>query len=164
VLIQAERESEAQAERAANMTHQRGGQPAQEPAEVIAGGGARGIDTVALTTLEMTAIHAMLGREMADDQLEFGPALHPSLRRDRGANVKNLAVSVRWDRGRPFSAVLLPSSRRSAAGLRMLHDGGISRTGIGTAIAAISHETRTDRARRSWGSSKHQIRHRQSQP
>ena len=43
-------------------------QPAQEEAEVVTGGGEDGIDAVALTALEMVAVHAVFGLEMADDR------------------------------------------------------------------------------------------------
>lgn len=40
--------------------------PTQEQAEVVAGGGEDGIDAVAVTALEMIAVHAVLGLEVTD--------------------------------------------------------------------------------------------------
>jgi hypothetical protein len=51
-------------------------QPAQEEAEVVTGGGEDGIDAVALTALEIVAVHAVFGFEMADDRLDCGSAFH----------------------------------------------------------------------------------------
>ena len=51
-------------------------QPAQEKAEVVAGGGEHGVDAVAVGSLEIVAAHAVLGLEMADDRLYRGPSFH----------------------------------------------------------------------------------------
>ena len=51
-------------------------EPAQEQAEVIAGSREDGIDAVAVAALEVIAIHAVLGLDVADDGLDGGAALH----------------------------------------------------------------------------------------
>lgn len=54
-------------------------QPAQEQGEVEAGGGQHGIDAIAGMALEVIAVHAMLGLDVADDWLDGGAALHFAL-------------------------------------------------------------------------------------
>ena len=62
-------------------------EPADEAAEVVAGGGEDGVGGVAAGEPEIVAAHAVLGLEMADDGLDGGPAAqfaldlrrHPSL-------------------------------------------------------------------------------------
>ena len=51
-------------------------QPAQEEAEVVAGGGEDGVGAIALGSLEIITPQAVLGLEMADDGLDGGAALH----------------------------------------------------------------------------------------
>jgi len=51
-------------------------EPAQEQAEVVAGGGEDGVDSVAVTALEMVATHPMVILEMADDGFDGGSASH----------------------------------------------------------------------------------------
>ncbi len=51
-------------------------EPAQEQAEVIAGGCEHSVDTVAVAAFEVIAIHAVLGLHMADDGLDGRSALH----------------------------------------------------------------------------------------
>src|SRR5438445_13001230 len=66
------------------------GQPAQEGAEVVAGGGERGIAAVAVAPLEVIAAHAVLGLGVADDRLDRGAPLH--LAADRFGDPANLAA------------------------------------------------------------------------
>src|SRR3546814_11743027 len=47
-------------------------QPADEEAEVVAGGGEDGVGVVAVAALEIVALHAVLGLEVADDGLVGG--------------------------------------------------------------------------------------------
>ena len=62
-------------------------EPADQAAEVVAGGGEDGVGGVAPTVPEIVAAHSVLGFEMADDGLDSGPAAqftfdsgcHPSL-------------------------------------------------------------------------------------
>ena len=49
-------------------------EPADEAAEVVAGGGEDGVGCVAATEPEIIAAHAVLGFEMADDGLDGGSA------------------------------------------------------------------------------------------
>ena len=65
-------------------------QPAQEEAEVVTGGGEDGIDAVALTALEMVAVRAVFGFEMADDRLDRGSAFH--LAADGSGDAPHLAA------------------------------------------------------------------------
>jgi hypothetical protein len=50
-------------------------QPAQEEAEVVAGGGEHGVDAVAVASLEIIAVHAVLGLEVVDHWLDRGAPL-----------------------------------------------------------------------------------------
>ncbi len=45
-------------------------EPANEPAEVVAGGGEHGVDGVAAHVGEVVAAHAVVVLEMADDRLD----------------------------------------------------------------------------------------------
>src|SRR3546814_19559391 len=47
-------------------------QPADEEAEVVAGGGEDGVGVVAVAALEIVALHAVLGLDVADDGLDSG--------------------------------------------------------------------------------------------
>jgi hypothetical protein len=49
-------------------------EPADEAAEVVAGGGEDGVGGITAREPEIVAGHAMLGFEMADDGLDGGPA------------------------------------------------------------------------------------------
>jgi hypothetical protein len=49
-------------------------EPADQAAEVVAGGGEDGVGGVAPTVPEIVAAHAVLGFEMADDGFDGGPA------------------------------------------------------------------------------------------
>src|SRR6266513_3311553 len=51
-------------------------QPAQEEAEVVAGGGEHGIDPIAVAPLQIIAAHAVLGLGMADDWFDGGSPPH----------------------------------------------------------------------------------------
>jgi hypothetical protein len=51
-------------------------EPSQEQAEVIAGSGEDTVDPVAEGSLEMIAIHAVLGLDVADDGLDSRATLH----------------------------------------------------------------------------------------
>ena len=51
-------------------------QPSQEQVEVIPGGGEDGICAVAFVALEVVAVHAVLGLDVADHRLDRGAALH----------------------------------------------------------------------------------------
>src|SRR5215469_3258896 len=64
-------------------------QPAEQQAEVVAGGGKDGVDAVALGSLEIVAAQAVLGLEMADNWL-YGSAA-PHLAADRGGDPADLA-------------------------------------------------------------------------
>ena len=64
-------------------------QPAQEEAEVVAGGGEHGIDAIAVAPFEIIAAHAVLGLDVADDRLDRGAPLH--LAADRGGDAPDLA-------------------------------------------------------------------------
>ena len=61
-------------------------EPADEAAEVVAGGGEDGVDGIAATVGEIVAAHAVLGFEMADDGLDGGPAAQFAL--DRWASLR----------------------------------------------------------------------------
>ena len=50
-------------------------QPAKEKGEVLAGGGEHGVGPVAVAALEVIAVHAMFGLQIADDRLEGGAAI-----------------------------------------------------------------------------------------
>ena len=63
--------------------------PAEQQAEVVAGGGEDGVDAIALGSLEIVAAHAVLGLEMADHRLDRGTALH--LAADGGGDPADLA-------------------------------------------------------------------------
>src|SRR5437763_3078104 len=69
---------------------QKPSQPAQEEAEVVAGGGEHGIDAVAVASLEIIAAHSVLGLDMADDRLDRSAAFH--LAADRFGDPANLAA------------------------------------------------------------------------
>src|SRR3546814_16792138 len=45
-------------------------QPADEEAEVVAGGGEDGVGVVAVAALEIVALHAVIGLDVADDRSE----------------------------------------------------------------------------------------------
>src|SRR2546427_11087368 len=64
-------------------------QPAQEEAEVVAGGGQDRIAAVAVAALEIIAPHAVFGLGVADDRLDRGAALH--LAADRSGHPAHLA-------------------------------------------------------------------------
>ena len=49
-------------------------EPADEAAEVVAGGSEDGVGGVALAEPEIIAAHAVLSLEMADDGLDSGPS------------------------------------------------------------------------------------------
>lgn len=51
-------------------------EPSQEQAEVIAGCGEDGVDAVAEAPLEIVAVHAVLGLDVADDGLDGRATLH----------------------------------------------------------------------------------------
>src|SRR6266851_6786852 len=51
-------------------------EPAQEEAEVVAGGGQDRIAAIAVAALEGVAGHAVFGLGVADDRLDRGTALH----------------------------------------------------------------------------------------
>src|SRR3546814_5289420 len=51
-------------------------QPADEEAEVVAGGGEDGVGVVAVAALEIVALHAVLGLDVADDGLDGGAPFH----------------------------------------------------------------------------------------
>src|ERR1051325_7227316 len=51
-------------------------QPAQEQAEVVAGGGEDGVDAIAVAALQVVAAHAVLALDVADHRLDAGAALH----------------------------------------------------------------------------------------
>src|SRR3546814_17033428 len=53
-------------------------QPADEEAEVVAGGGEDGVGVVAVAALEIVALHAVLGLDVADDGLDGGAPFHLS--------------------------------------------------------------------------------------
>src|SRR5260370_35552855 len=59
-------------------------QPSDEEAEVVAGGGQKRVDGIALAVAQIVTAHAVLGFEMADDGLDSGPSAHLTLdlRRD----------------------------------------------------------------------------------
>src|SRR6266851_721783 len=65
-------------------------EPAQEQAEVVAGGGQHGVDAVAVAALEIVTVHAVLGLHVADDGLDGGAALH--LATDGGGDAAHLAA------------------------------------------------------------------------
>jgi len=65
-------------------------QPAQQEAEVVAGGGEHGIDAVAGTALQIIAAHAVLGLGVTDDRLDGGAAAH--LAADRLRDAAHLAA------------------------------------------------------------------------
>jgi hypothetical protein len=69
---------------------QKRGEPAQEQGEVEAGGGEDGVDAVALAALELIAVHAVLGLDVADNGLDSGAALH--LAADGGGDAPHLAT------------------------------------------------------------------------
>jgi len=64
-------------------------EPAQEQAEVVAGGGEDGVAAVAVAALEIVPVHAVLGLDVADDGLDGGAALH--LAADGGGDAADLA-------------------------------------------------------------------------
>src|SRR5216684_7273504 len=64
-------------------------QPAQEEAEVVAGGGQDRIAAVAVAALEIIAAHAAFGLGVADDRFDGGAALH--LAADRSGHAADLA-------------------------------------------------------------------------
>jgi hypothetical protein len=51
-------------------------QPAEQKAEVVACGGEDGIDAIALASLEVIAVHAVVALDVADDRLDRGSAAH----------------------------------------------------------------------------------------
>src|SRR3546814_5388836 len=51
-------------------------QPADEEAEVVAGGGEDGVGVVAVAALEIVALHAVHGLDVADDGLDGGAPFH----------------------------------------------------------------------------------------
>ena len=53
---------------------QKRGEPPQEEVEVETGGGEDGVDAVAVLALEVVAVHAMVGLEVADHRLDGGAA------------------------------------------------------------------------------------------
>jgi hypothetical protein len=65
-------------------------EPAQEEAEVEAGGGEHGVDAVALTSLQVITVHAVLGFHVTDHRLNGGAALHLAV--DGGGNATDLAA------------------------------------------------------------------------
>ena len=60
---------------AAHEARKRPFDPAEEQAEVAAGGGEHGVDALAVATVEATAVDAVLGLEMADHRLDGGVAM-----------------------------------------------------------------------------------------
>ena len=64
-------------------------QPAQEKGEVVSGGGQHGVGTIAIAALEVIAVPAVLGFEVADDRLDRGAAFH--LAADRSGHPPHLA-------------------------------------------------------------------------
>src|SRR3546814_16385360 len=51
-------------------------QPADEEAEVVAGGGEAGVGVVAVAALEIVALHAVRGLDVADEGLAGGAPCH----------------------------------------------------------------------------------------
>ena len=51
-------------------------EPSQEQAEVVAGSGKDSVDAVAEAPLEIVAVHAVLGLDVADDGLDSRATLH----------------------------------------------------------------------------------------
>src|SRR3546814_17335266 len=97
-------------------------QPADEEAEVVAGGGEDGVGVVAVAALEIVALHAVLGLDVADDGLDGGAPFHlaadglgepahltsqtpgsmtPTQRPGQKSLVEGQGVSVRVDLGGP---------------------------------------------------------------
>jgi len=69
---------------------QDGRHPAQEKAEVVAGGGEDGVvDAVTVRSFEIIAAHSVLDLEMADDRLDGSSA--PHLVKDGGGDAADLA-------------------------------------------------------------------------
>src|SRR5258707_15208358 len=93
--------------------HRSSAEPAQEEAEVVAGGGEDGVDAVAVATLEMAAAHAVLGLEMTDDRLDRGSALH--LAADGFGDAADRAADPNPGLGRMLVAAIAPMG---AAGRR----------------------------------------------
>src|SRR5260221_8500380 len=96
--------------------HRSSAEPAQEEAEVVAGGGEDGVDAVAVATLEMVAAHAVLGLEMTDDRLDRGSALH--LAADGFGDVADLAADPNPELVRMIVAAI---ALMDAAGLHPRH-------------------------------------------
>jgi hypothetical protein len=78
-------------------------QPPQEEVEVEAGGGEDGVDTVAVPALEVVAVHAMVGLDVADRWLDGGATLHlafegrggpPDLAADKDAEAVGVVVAA----------------------------------------------------------------------
>ena len=55
---------------------QKGFEPSEEKAEIVAGGGENGVGAVAVAALEVIAVRAMLGLDVADHRLDRGWAPH----------------------------------------------------------------------------------------
>ncbi len=55
---------------------QKGFEPSEEKAEIVAGGGENGVGAVAVAALEVIAVRAMLGLDVADHRLDGGWAPH----------------------------------------------------------------------------------------
>ncbi len=64
-------------------------QPSDEKAEVVAGCGEDGVGAIALATLEIVAVHAVIDLDMADHRLNGGPSLH--LAANGGGDTADLA-------------------------------------------------------------------------
>ena len=63
---------------------QKGFEPPDEEAEVVAGGGEDGVGAVAAASPEMVAAHAVAVLDVADHRLDRGAALHlPAAARNR---------------------------------------------------------------------------------
>ena len=63
-------------------------EPSQEQTEVVAGRGQDGVDAVADAALEIVAVHAVLGLDVADDGLDSRTTLH--LASDGGRDAADL--------------------------------------------------------------------------
>src|SRR5882724_4418681 len=79
-------------------------QPADEAAEVVAGGGQDDVVGIAAPEPEIVAAHAMLGLEMADDRLDGGPAAEFILR--IGGHVSKVPLTDIEERRPPLAKPL----------------------------------------------------------
>src|SRR5215472_1646905 len=118
-------------------------QPAEQQAEVVAGGGKDGVDAVALGSLEQVAAHAVLGLEMADNRLDGSAA--PHLAADPGADPADLAGDPDPDPVRVIVAAI-PLVDVDAAGLdasellQIGNDGAEGMAVIGASVQRLGVE------------------------